>query len=226
MKIAAIYVIANKMNHKIYAGSAIDFRVRRNGHISALRHDIHYNRYLQRAWNKYGEDNFTIFHIEKFKNISKNKLRKREGLWIKNLNLTDPRYGYNIQKDPTDNSGKKHPMYGKKRPEHSKNMSGEGNPNWKDGPRIVKCAWCGIEFKRSLGAINWNKKCGYKNYCSKCRYKAHSKKMSGKDNPMYGKPGTRLGKHHSKTTRRKMSLAKSKAIRDSMGRFIKQNEDN
>ena len=38
--------------------------------------------------------------------------------------------------DGVDMSGKNNPMYGKKRPEHSKRISGKNNPNWKGGIKV------------------------------------------------------------------------------------------
>src|SRR3990167_742146 len=58
MKKSGIYHIVNKINGKIYVGSAMDLRQRKNAHFSELRRQVHRNQILQRAYNKYGENNF------------------------------------------------------------------------------------------------------------------------------------------------------------------------
>jgi len=58
-----IYRIRNILNDKRYVGSAQDFGKRWDIHIKELQEGMHYNSYLQNAWNKYGEENFA-FEIE------------------------------------------------------------------------------------------------------------------------------------------------------------------
>lgn len=60
-----IYKIENRVNGKVYVGQTIaGYEVRIGQHKSALRHNRHSNEYLQRAWNKYGENNFECSIIE------------------------------------------------------------------------------------------------------------------------------------------------------------------
>lgn len=61
---SGVYKIVNKVNGKIYVGSAKNIDKRRVGHRSGLRHNKHGNVYLQNAWSKYGEDNFEFSTIE------------------------------------------------------------------------------------------------------------------------------------------------------------------
>ena len=58
MRNSGIYQIVNTVNDKRYVGSAVDLNHRWVQHLSLLRLDKHYNRYLQRAWNKHGETAF------------------------------------------------------------------------------------------------------------------------------------------------------------------------
>lgn len=70
-----IYKIENKLNNKFYIGSAAQtkkenpsergFYVRWRKHICELNTQKHDNSYLQRAWNKYGPENFefSIIHF-------------------------------------------------------------------------------------------------------------------------------------------------------------------
>ena len=53
-----IYKITNTVNGKCYIGSASNITSRFEGHRKSLRRGNHHSRYLQRAWNKYGEDVF------------------------------------------------------------------------------------------------------------------------------------------------------------------------
>lgn len=57
-KISGIYEIVNTLNGKRYVGSAVDLRLRRNQHVTRLRNGRHHSRYLQKAWDKYGEGAF------------------------------------------------------------------------------------------------------------------------------------------------------------------------
>ena len=61
---AAIYKIENRVNGKCYVGSAVDFRHRKNVHLSQLRHGKHHNIYLQRSFNKYGAECFKFEILE------------------------------------------------------------------------------------------------------------------------------------------------------------------
>ena len=55
------YLILNTKNNNKYVGSSGGLAGREKAHIRLLRKQTHYNAYLQRAWNKYGEDAFE-FH--------------------------------------------------------------------------------------------------------------------------------------------------------------------
>jgi len=53
-----IYQIKNLVNKKCYVGQAVRLHKREIDHFSQLRSDRHENQHLQRAWNKYGKENF------------------------------------------------------------------------------------------------------------------------------------------------------------------------
>ena len=57
-----VYKITNQINNKIYIGSSVTLKKRLVQHKSNMKGNRHRNRYLQRAYNKYGEDNF-VFEI-------------------------------------------------------------------------------------------------------------------------------------------------------------------
>lgn len=56
--ISGIYKITNLINNKFYIGSGKCIRKRFYHHKTMLKHNKHTNSYLQRSWNKYGENNF------------------------------------------------------------------------------------------------------------------------------------------------------------------------
>ena len=56
--LAYIYQIKNINNSKIYIGSTDNYKKRISTHKYELRKNIHCNKHLQYAWNKYGENNF------------------------------------------------------------------------------------------------------------------------------------------------------------------------
>ena len=62
--LCGIYCIENTIDNKKYIGLSRDIRRRWNEHKSELRNNKHENIYLQRAWNKYGEDAFSFNVIE------------------------------------------------------------------------------------------------------------------------------------------------------------------
>jgi group I intron endonuclease len=60
-----IYGIQNKINGYMYIGkTGMNFGDRWDSHRSLLRNGKHFNQYLQRAWNKYGENNFDFVVVE------------------------------------------------------------------------------------------------------------------------------------------------------------------
>lgn len=59
-----IYLIVNTLTWKYYAGSTTNFNRRCAYHQSKLNNNIHENKHLQQAWNKYGEQNFMFWFAE------------------------------------------------------------------------------------------------------------------------------------------------------------------
>ena len=59
-----IYQIKNKKNNKRYIGCSSRYNDRKKHHIRSLNLNTHCNFYLQRAWNKYGQDSFEFSIIE------------------------------------------------------------------------------------------------------------------------------------------------------------------
>lgn len=89
-----IYKIENKINGKVYIGQSIDIEHRWSGHKSKLRNSKHQNDYLQKSWNKYGEDNFDFSVICE---CNKEDLDNKEIYYIDYYKSTDSKYGYNLR---------------------------------------------------------------------------------------------------------------------------------
>jgi group I intron endonuclease len=77
-----IYKIRNKINGKFYIGSSIDINHRWTMHINSLKRGDHHSIILQRAWNKYGLDNFIFEIIEETSDYS---LIEREQYYLDHL---------------------------------------------------------------------------------------------------------------------------------------------
>lgn len=88
-----IYCIENIINNKKYIGQSIHISRRWSEHKYELKNNIHENDYLQKAWNKYGSDNF-IFSIIELCDI--NELDNKECYYISLYNTFDRNYGYNL----------------------------------------------------------------------------------------------------------------------------------
>lgn len=91
-KICGVYKITNKVNGKFYIGSSNDIKYRWCQHKTQLKKQSHGNPYLQNAWNKYGEKNFTFEIIEI---CSPNIQFEREQHYLNTLNPFE-KNGYNI----------------------------------------------------------------------------------------------------------------------------------
>jgi len=62
-KQSGIYILENLINGDFYLGSTCDFRERKCRHFIRLRKNIHDNIHLQRAYDKYGLENFEFKKI-------------------------------------------------------------------------------------------------------------------------------------------------------------------
>lgn len=93
--VGCIYKITNTSNNKVYVGQTLDWNRRFCHHISYLKSNSHYNKHLQKAFNKYGRAAFKFEIISKCSTLE--LLNELEIYWIKQLQTTDENFGYNIQ---------------------------------------------------------------------------------------------------------------------------------
>jgi group I intron endonuclease len=108
-----VYIIRNIINGKIYIGSAVNLERRLKYHRWALNKETHSNIYLQRAWNKDGEE---FFVFEEYFYCEVKDLIFHEQLTI---DASIVRYGreniYNISPTAGSTLGRKHSEETKKK---------------------------------------------------------------------------------------------------------------
>lgn len=102
MKNIGIYQIKNKINNKSYIGSSSRLKFRWNRHLTDLKCNVHHSLALQRAFHKYGYDNFEFIILE---NCEENKLLEKEQYYLDTLKPE-----YNICKIAGNCAGVKHSM--------------------------------------------------------------------------------------------------------------------
>ena len=93
-KTIGIYCIENIDTNKKYIGQSVNIEGRWSKHKTALRQNSHDNDYLQKAWNKYGEDNFKFYILEE---CDKSELDNREVYYINLYQTLDYKNGYNLK---------------------------------------------------------------------------------------------------------------------------------
>lgn len=148
-----IYQIKNLINNKIYIGSSVKIKSRWSQHIHYLNKNIHDNKHLQHAWNKYGADAFEFTILEIIND--KTKLIEREQVWIEWLECCNEKIGYNLCKISNNSFGLK------RSEEVKKNIS-----NSLKGHKLSE------ETKRKIALKATNRKCSDK---TKIKIKLNSK---------------------------------------------------
>lgn len=75
-----IYKITHEASGRYYLGSSCDVEKRWRAHRNALRRGAHHSLFLQRAWDKYGEDAFSFLVVEHVAPSADLRLREQEYL--------------------------------------------------------------------------------------------------------------------------------------------------
>lgn len=107
-RVSGIYEIRCKSTSRVYVGSAVNIGRRWKAHHSYLSRGIHENEYLQRAWNKYGENDFEFSLLEKVDNIQ--LLIETEQKWIDDKRSHIRDMGFNIEAIAGSALGVKHTL--------------------------------------------------------------------------------------------------------------------
>jgi len=147
MKKTGIYTITNIINNKIYLGSASNSFYQRWGvHRYDLKNNKHSNKYLQRAVNKHGIENFKFEILDE---CEPEFCLSAEQWWINMLNVCNPKFGYNLCAVAGNTYGRKASIEAKKKMSDSRKgkkfteahklalskagkgkNAGEKSPNW------------------------------------------------------------------------------------------------
>jgi group I intron endonuclease len=102
---SGIYQITCLSNGKIYIGSSVSIEKRWNEHRSDLRRNKHHSQYLQRTWNKYGEESFAFEFIEE---VEAELLLEREQHYLDTLRPWERDIGFNSCRIAGNTLGFKH----------------------------------------------------------------------------------------------------------------------
>lgn len=97
-----IYMIYCRANNKFYIGSAKNFSIRKTQHLSLLRKNKHFAKYLQHSWNQYGEPSFEFVCLEL---CPQNELIKAEQFYLNKYTPYNPQIGFNSRKTADSNRG-------------------------------------------------------------------------------------------------------------------------
>ncbi len=92
--ISGIYYFTNIINNKVYIGKSVTIHNRKLGHLNDLRNNRHVNMHFQRAFNKYGEENFIHNILAK---CPREYLDRMENKFVKLFNASNRKFGYNIR---------------------------------------------------------------------------------------------------------------------------------
>lgn len=165
---SGIYMCTCIVNGKSYIGQSKDVKLRKCQHLSELRNGSHFNKYLQRSYNKYKGYNFTWEVLEY---CDENILDDREIYWISYYDTY--KNGYNANEGGSANRNFDRTL------EFKQNLS-----------VILKNSWANADDRRKelsermLGDKNpMFGKCGPLN-------PTYGKDRSGKNGSMYGKSHT------------------------------------
>lgn len=224
MQICGIYAIENLINGKVYIGQSVDIKKRFREHKYHFKTNNHCNNYLQNAWNKYGEENFSFEIIEQ---CSEEELRPKEIFYIEEYrkiievyNLTnggDGTKGYNHTEESKKkmseyhkgkHEGENNNFYGKKHTKETKEKISKvckGKPGTMTGRAHTEYSKKKMSKSRK-GILTWNKGIPHTEETKEKISLANK----GKPSPMKGKPSWNKGKTLSKETRKKMSEAAKK----------------
>ena len=104
-----IYKITCLSTGEVYVGQSTAIARRWATHKRELKKGIHYNKHLQRTYDKYGEDDFVYEILEQ---CPAEKLNEREKFYIKIYDSFNN--GFNQDVGGSDISGENNPMFGVK----------------------------------------------------------------------------------------------------------------
>ena len=104
LKLTGVYKIQHSSG-KVYVGSAIHISKRWKLHLKQLTDNCHHSGHLQKAWSKYGKDQFVFEILEVIENPTKEELLQREQYWLDYYKCYLPENGYNVASIAGSNLG-------------------------------------------------------------------------------------------------------------------------
>ena len=182
-----VYCIRNIENNKVYIGQSIDIKRRWRKHKSELNRNVHNNKHLQSAWNKYGKD---AFEFNVLIECTEDKLDSYETEYIRLYHATDRQYGYcdmdggqkyrhhseetkrkcgeknigrHLSQEIIDNLRKINtgrPLSEEHKRKISESNKGRKKPHLGNNNKKIRCKNTGDVFESILKAAEW---CGLKN---------------------------------------------------------------
>lgn len=93
--VSGIYAIRHRRTGKVYIGSSVSVGNRTAYHLSKLRHGIHDNSHLQRAWTLYGGAEFVFLLVQR---CPADQLQHWEGWWMSASRCSERAHGYNLDR--------------------------------------------------------------------------------------------------------------------------------
>jgi group I intron endonuclease len=222
--VSGIYKILSEIDNKVYIGSAVDTDKRKRSHFADLHLNRHSNIHLQRAYDKYGKENFSFEIIETVEDIG--LLIEREDFWISFFKANNDEFGYNIRKHASSNLGMRWSDEVKKRMSESK--KGEKSPRFgtKNSPETRKKiseARMGIvlseEHKRKLSLAGLGRKRSLESI-KKGAEKMRGRKLSPETIQKIidhhadcsGENASFFGKKHTDESKRKMAFSTALSV--------------
>jgi group I intron endonuclease len=162
---SGVYKIFNKINERIYIGSAKEFKERWKQHAKSLETNKHYNKFLQADYNKCGTEAFVFEVLEVISGDKQQRLSVEEHYIKQYFDKGDT--CYNLRNCATSSEG-----YGSKNPEETRRkMSEAAKKKWENEEYRQKMK----QFSKQNGG--WNRGLKFP-------------EQSGVNHPMYGKKHT------------------------------------
>ena len=104
-KVSGVYAITHPTSGRAYVGSSKDILARFGEHQRSLRRGAHHSSYLQKAWDKYGNESF---HFGVLEYCSEAECIDREQYWIDQIQSSNKQFGFNLS--PMARSGFPSPL--------------------------------------------------------------------------------------------------------------------
>lgn len=223
----SIYSIRNKINGKRYVGLTRDITSRWYHHIYELRRGLHHSSKLQRAFNKYGEDNFEFSVLETvdcdFDFIASEEIAfiQKYDSCINGYNITHGGEGTDkrvlteetkekLRKAMQGNTyalGKKHSEDTKKRQSEAMKHCSDIEERKLRASNILIELWNTQEFREKMQLLNKGNTYNLGKHLTEDTKLKLSVSHLGSKNPFYGK-------HHTEDTKRALSSSLKEKWKD------------